>query len=151
MKASWPRYGWLLILLTCAMLGTRSAPAQLTVRIKDLTDIGGWRANKLTGWGLVIGLNGTGGKNPATRQFVMNMLEKGGLRADPLQRLNVRNDTKEKTDNVSVVGVTGELPPFARRGQRFDVVVSTIDDATSLLVRQLILTTLTGVDGEVKS
>jgi len=149
MKASWPRYGWLLILLTCAMLGTRSAPAQLTVRIKDLTDIGGWRANKLTGWGLVIGLNGTGGKNPATRQFVMNMLEKGGLRADPLQRLNVRNDTKEKTDNVSVVGVTGELPPFARRGQRFDVVVSTIDDATSLLGGQLILTPLTGVDGEV--
>lgn len=149
MRRTCRRYGLLLFLLTCAMLGGRAAPAQLKVRVKDLTDIAGWRANKLTGWGLVVGLNGTGGKNPATRQFVMNMLEKAGLRADPLQRLNVRNDTKEKTDNVSVVAVTGELPPFARRGQRFDVVVSTIDDATSLLGGQLILTPLIAVDGEV--
>jgi len=148
MKPPWTNI-LLLILTTCVVSAASAAQPQLGVRIKDLTDIGGWRANKLTGWGLVVGLNGTGGKNPATRQFVMNMLEKAGLRADPEQRLNVRNDTKEKTDNVSIVAVTGELPPFARRGQHFDVVVSTIDDATSLLGGTLILTPLTAVDGEV--
>jgi flagellar P-ring protein FlgI len=135
--------------LVCLLAATPAATAQVEVRIKDITDIEGIRGNKLTGMGLVTGLNGTGGRNPVTRQFATNMLQNFGLRADPAERLRVRTDAQQRTDSLSVVTVTAELPPFARQGSRIDVLVSTFDDATSLQGGQLVLTPLFGVDNEV--
>lgn len=121
----------------------------MEVRVKDITEVEGARINQLTGLGLVTGLNGTGGRSPITRQLALNMVQRFGVRADPLQRANLRNDAKDRTDNLSVVTVTAELPPFARKGARIDVLVSAFDDAKSLQGGQLILTPLFAVDGEV--
>ena len=119
------------------------------VRIKDITNVAGVRTNQLVGMGLVTGLNGTGGKNPETRQFALNMLQRFGLRADPTIRAQLRNDSKLKTNSLSVVVVTAELPAFAKKGSTIDVTVSTFDDATSLQGGQLIMTPLVGVNDEV--
>ncbi len=119
------------------------------VRIRDLTEVEGVRTNQLVGLGLVTGLNGTGGKSPITRQLATNLIQRFGLRVDPEIRARLRNDTSEKTDNLSVVTVTADLPAFARNGQTIDVLVSTFDDAKNLAGGQLIMTTLKGVDGEI--
>lgn len=138
------------LVVGCLLLLLLYQPARAqVVRIKDITKIEGVRTNKLFGTGLVAGLNGTGGKNPTTRQFASNMLQRLGQRADPTLRQLVRNDAKEKTDNLSVVAVQAELPPFAKPGSEIDVVVSTMDDASSLQGGQLIVTPLFGVDGKV--
>ncbi len=119
------------------------------VRIRDLTEVEGVRTNQLVGLGLVTGLNGTGGKSPITRQLAVNLIQRYGLRVDPELRARLRNDTSEKTDNLSVVTVTADLPAFARNGQAIDVLVSTFDDAKNLAGGQLIMTALKAVDGEV--
>ena len=120
------------------------------VRIKDITRVQGYRTNKLIGMGLVAGLQGTGGKNPATRQFALNMLERLGNRADPIQRAAIRLDALDKTDNLSVVAVSAEVDVSRhRQGNRIDVIVSAFDNATSLQGGVLIMTPLKGVDGEV--
>ena len=126
-----------------------AALCQGEVRIKDITSVAGVRSNQLVGMGLVTGLNGTGGKNPETRQFALNMLQRFGLRADPTIRAQLRNDSKLKTDSLSVVVVTANLPAFAKKGSVLDVTVSTFDDASSLQGGQLIMTPLFGVDDEV--
>ena len=102
----------------------------IDVRIKDIANVEGVRLNKLTGMGLVTGLNGTGGRSPITREFAQNMSLNLGQRADPLQRTITRNDAKQRTDNVSVVTVIADLTPFARIGTSLDVTVSAFDDAT---------------------
>ena len=119
------------------------------VRIRDLTEVEGVRTNQLVGLGLVTGLNGTGGKSPITRQLALNLIQRYGLRVDPEIRARLRNDTSEKTDNLSVVTVTADLPAFARNGQTIDVLVSTFDDAKNLAGGQLIMTAMKGVDGEI--
>lgn len=119
------------------------------VRIRDLIEIEGVRNNQLVGLGLVTGLNGTGGKSPITRQLAMNLIQRFGLRVDPETRGRLRTDTTEKTDNMSVVTVTADLPAFARNGQTIDVLVSAFDDAKNLAGGQLIMTSLKAVDGEV--
>ncbi len=119
------------------------------VRIRDITEVEGVRTNQLVGLGLVTGLNGTGGKSPITRQLAMNLIQRFGLRVDPEIRARLRNDTSEKTDNLSVVTVTADLPAFARNGQTIDVLVSTFDDAKNLAGGQLIMTSMKAVDGEV--
>jgi flagellar P-ring protein precursor FlgI len=119
------------------------------VRIKDITEVEGDRINQLTGMGLVTGLNGTGGRSPVTRQFALNLLQRFGQRFDPLLRTNLRNDAKDRTDNLSVVTVTADLPPGRLPGDTIDVIVSSFDDAESLLGGTLIMTPLFGVDGEV--
>jgi flagellar P-ring protein FlgI len=120
------------------------------VRIKDITRLGGTRINKLTGLGLVTGLNGTGSKSPLTRQLALNLIERFDLRADPDQRAAVRLNGLDKTDNLSVVTVTAELDVMqTRAGNMVDVTVSTIDNAKSLQGGILILTPLVGLDGEV--
>ena len=128
-----------------------SAPVLATdeVRIRDLTEVEGVRTNQLVGLGLVTGLNGTGGKSPITRQLAQNLIQRYGLRVDPELRARLRNDTSEKTDNLSVVTVTADLPAFARNGQTIDVLVSTFDDAKNLAGGQLIMTAMKGVDGEI--
>lgn len=133
-----------LLLIQCAALA-----AGTEVRIKDITDVEGDRINQLTGMGLVTGLNGTGGKSPVTRQFALNLLQRFGQRYDPVLRANLRSDAKDRTDNLSVVTVTANLPPGRLPGDTIDVIVSSFDDAKSLLGGTLIMTPLFGVDGEV--
>jgi flagellar P-ring protein FlgI len=111
-------------------------------RIKDLANINGVRTNQLVGYGLVVGLNGTGDKSNTifTNQSLANMLEKMGIRIDP---------TKTKVNNIAAVTVTADLPPFGKVGNKIDAVVSSIGDAKSLGGGILLLTPLKGADGEV--
>jgi flagellar P-ring protein FlgI len=120
-------------------------PASAQVRIKDIADVEGVRANQLVGYGLVVGLNGTGDKLDSavfTRQSLIGMLERLGV--------NTRDqETKLQTKNVAAVMVTAELPAFARSGSRIDVAVSALGDATNLTGGTLMVTPLLGADGEV--
>ncbi len=111
-------------------------------RIKDIAAIKGIRTNQLTGYGLVVGLDGTGDKSGTdfTTQALANMMERMGIHVD-------RNQLKVK--NVAAVIVTADLPPFARIGNRIDVIVSSLGDAKSLSGGTLLLTPLKGVNGRV--
>jgi flagellar P-ring protein precursor FlgI len=121
------------------------APAFATVRIKDIADLEGLRENQLVGYGLVVGLNGTGDKldNAVfTRESLVGMLERLGV--------NTRDQiAKLQTKNVAAVMVTASLPPFARSGSHIDVSVSAIGDATNLSGGTLLVTPLLAADGEV--
>lgn len=113
------------------------------VRIKDIVDFEGVRDNVLVGYGLVVGLNGTGDNltnAPFTQQSLVAMLERLGV--------SVR-DQNLKTNTVAAVMVTASLPPFAKQGARVDVSVSALGDAESLQGGTLIVTPLLGADGEV--
>ncbi len=138
-----------LLLVGCTALHAIGSLSHAQVSIKSLTTLDGVRINQLTGMGLVAGLNGTGGKSPVTRRFAQDMLQNFGLRASPAERLLAPTDTRQRTDNLSVVTVTAELPIFARPGSRIDVIVSAFDEAKSLLGGTLITTPLYGVDGNV--
>ncbi|MGD0819340.1 MAG: flagellar basal body P-ring protein FlgI [Desulfomonilia bacterium] len=116
----------------------------LAVRVKDLVEIQGVRENKLSGYGLVVGLNGTGDKagtgNEYTIYSVTNMLRNMGIKVNA-------NDLKMK--NVAAVIVTSSLPPFAKSSQKIDCTVSSMGDATSIAGGTLISTPLYGPDGKV--
>ena len=112
-------------------------------RIKDIASIEGVRENQLIGYGLVVGLDGTGDtlrNAPFTRQSLEAMLERLGI--------NTRN-TNMRTDNVAAVMVTADLPPFSRQGSRIDVTVGALGDAENLQGGTLLVTPLMGADGEV--
>ncbi len=111
-------------------------------RIKDMASIKGIRTNQLVGYGLVVGLDGTGDKagSAFTIQSMANMLERMGIQV---------NKSQLKVKNVAAVMVTAAMPPFARIGSRIDVVASSIGDAKSLGGGTLLLTPLRGVDGNV--
>lgn len=113
-----------------------------SARIKDLAAIKGIRSNQLTGYGLVVGLNGTGDKDGVsfTKQALANMMEKMNIFIDK-NRLKVKN--------VAAVMVTASIPAFARIGDKMDVVVSSLGDAKSLKGGTLLVTPLKGVDGQV--
>ena len=120
-----------------------AGPAQASSRIKDLASVEGIRENHLVGYGLVVGLDGTGDSlrnAPFTRQSLQAMLERLGV--------NTR-DANLNTDNVAAVMVTGNLPAFGAQGSRMDISVATLGDATSLLGGTLLVTPLMGADGEV--
>ena len=121
-----------------------SAPAMATeARIKDLVEFDGVRGNDLVGYGLVVGLNGTGDglrNSPFTEEALANLLERLGI--------NVTGE-QFRPQNVAAVLVTGVLPPFARAGGRMDVTVSAIGDADSLLGGTLIMTPLNAADGQI--
>ena len=113
------------------------------VRIKDLVEFDGVRGNDLVGYGLVVGLNGTGDglrNSPFTEEIMSNILERLGV--------NVSGE-QFRPKNVAAVLVTAELPPFARAGGRIDVTVSAIGDAKSLLGGTLIMTPLNAADGDI--
>ncbi len=112
------------------------------VRIKDISKIKGIRNNQLLGYGLVVGLQGTGDKvgTGFTVQSLVNMMEQMGIHID-------KNSVMVK--NVAAVIVTAKMPPFARIGNKIDVVISSIGDAKSLVGGTLILTPLRGVNGKV--
>lgn len=138
------------IAILCTCCDARAAEVRGTeVRIKDITDVEGIRPHTLTGMGLVTGLAGTGGKSPITRQFAQNFLQRFGIRADAQERLDIIQNARQKTDNLSVVTVTAELPAFSRRGSRIDVTVSAFDEASSLTGGTLVLTPLVGIDNQV--
>ncbi|MBS3734231.1 MAG: flagellar basal body P-ring protein FlgI [Phycisphaerae bacterium] len=109
-------------------------------RIKDITTIKGARGNPLWGYGVVIGLDGTGDNSTASRQALTNILRREGLVLDP-------DDVS--SDNIASVIVTAELGSFDRRGSRLDVTVSTIGSASSLRGGTLLMTELKGADGQV--
>ncbi|MFZ5443508.1 MAG: flagellar basal body P-ring protein FlgI, partial [Myxococcota bacterium] len=123
-------------LLVAALLAPGSAQA---TRIRDLVDVVGVRQNQLVGYGLVVGLNGTGDSQRAemTPQSIAAMLQRMGVQVD-MEQLRVRN--------VAAVIVTATLPPFAHTGSRIDVTVSSIGDASSLLGGVLLQTPLLGAD-----
>ena len=113
------------------------------IRIKDLVEFDGVRSNDLVGYGLVVGLNGTGDglrNSPFTEDILGNVLERLGV--------NVTGE-QFRPNNVAAVLVTGSLPPFARAGSSLDVTVSAIGDADSLLGGTLIMTPLKAADGEI--
>jgi flagellar P-ring protein precursor FlgI len=112
-------------------------------RIKDIVDIENVRANQLVGYGLVVGLAGTGDRirnSPFTEESMQSMLERLGV--------NIRG-TRMQTQNVAAVSVTATLPPFARAGSQIDVQVSALGDATSLQGGTLIVSSLKGLDGQI--
>jgi len=114
-----------------------------TARIKDIVDIEGVRENQLVGYGLVVGLNGTGdslNNSPFTKQSLQAMLERLGV--------NTRGENM-RTGNVAAVMVTANLPPFSTQGSRIDVSVAALGDADSLQGGTLLVTPLLGADGEV--
>src|ERR1700761_2616458 len=134
----------LITALIMSLLWVAAASAE-EVRIKDIVDVEGVRANQLVGYGLVVGLNNTGDKldNAVfTRESLVGMLERLGV--------NTRDQiTKLETKNVAAVMVTADLPPFARSGNRIDVAVSALGDATNLTGATLLVTPLLAADGEV--
>lgn len=114
-----------------------------TIRIKDLVEFDGVRGNDLVGYGLVVGLNGTGDglrNAPFTEEILANILERLGV--------NVTGE-QFRPKNVAAVFVTSSMPPFARAGSQIDVTVSAIGDADSLLGGTLIMTPLNAADGNI--
>ena len=139
-----------LILILTLMLPTLGSAD----RIKDLTSVAGVRANQLIGYGLVVGLNGTGdgGAVPYTGQSLRSILGRLGVNVDGvLSDFDVAGTQAGSipADNVAAVMVTASLPAFAKPGQNIDVNVSTIGAASSLRGGTLIMTRLRGIDGEV--
>lgn len=133
-----------LVCALCAIFVVLSAmAADAASRIKDIVNVEGVRENQLIGYGLVVGLQGTGdslNNSPFTKQSLQAMLERLGV--------NVR-DANMRTANAAAVMVTAHLPPFATAGSRIDVNVSALGDAKSLQGGQLLVTPLMGADGEV--
>lgn len=125
------------------LLLTAAPVAAEPIRIKDLVEIDGVRGNDLVGYGLVVGLNGTGDglrNAPFTEEIMANLLERLGA--------NVAGE-EFRPRNVAAVFVTASLPAFARAGARIDVTVSAIGDASSLRGGTLVMTPLNGADGEI--
>ena len=105
-------------------------------RIKDLASIGGVRNNQLVGYGLVVGLNGTGDKTAFTGQTLRSMLLEMGI--------TIPAGVNPKSKNIAAVSVHADLPPFAKPGQTIDITVSSLGDAKSLRGGSLIMTPLQG-------
>jgi len=132
--------GWL-ALAALAMLTAHSASAE---RVRDLASVAGVRDNQLVGYGLVVGLSGTGDQTvqtPFTVQSIINMLTQFGIRIPPGTNLQLKN--------IAAVTVQADLPAFAKPGQRLDVTVSSIGNAKSLRGGSLVMAPLRGADGQV--
>ena len=129
----------MLALVVLLALGTPPADA---ARLKDMASVKGVRSNQIIGYGLVVGLRGTGDKAGArfTTQSLRSLLSKMGIALDP---------NAIRVANVAAVMVTADLPPFARTGTEIDAVVSSIGDAQSLEGGMLLMTPLLGNDGEI--
>ncbi|MEH6526339.1 MAG: flagellar basal body P-ring protein FlgI [Sneathiella sp.] len=130
-------------IMAMALLVWTVETAQTASRVKDIAEFEGIRDNILVGYGLVVGLNGTGdslSNSPFTEQSLESMLERLGV--------NTSGETLN-TDNVAAVIVTATLPPFQRQGTKIDIVVSSLGDAEDLTGGMLIVTPLLAADGEV--
>ncbi len=136
------RWAAIVAWLIACLLPLGSAPAWAD-RIKDLASVQGIRNNQLVGYGLVVGLDGTGDQTtqtPFTTQSIINMLAQLGTTLPTTQSLQLKN--------VAAVMVTATLPPFARTGQQIDVTVSSMGNAKSLRGGTLLMTPLKGADGQ---
>lgn len=132
-----------LLMALSVLIATVGMAQSNTIRIKDLVEFDGVRGNDLIGYGLVVGLNGTGDgirNAPFTEDIMSNILERLGV--------NITGE-QFRPKNVAAVFVTATLPPFARSGSRIDVTVSAVGDAKSLLGGTLIMTPLNAADGEI--
>ncbi len=121
-----------------------STPIVYAEHVKDLASVAGVRSNQLVGYGLVVGLNGTGDQTsqaPFTIQSIRNMLTQFGV--------SIPANVNPQLKNVAAVTVTAELPPFTKSGQTIDITVSSIGNAASLRGGNLLMTPLRGIDGEV--
>ncbi|MGB0204122.1 MAG: flagellar basal body P-ring protein FlgI [Neptuniibacter sp.] len=127
----------LLISITCLLLSV-SVEAS---RLKDMVSISGVRSNQLVGYGLVVGLDGTGDKTSFTSQTFRNMLNNFGVAIPPT--------TNPQSKNIAAVAIHAELPAFAKPGQAIDITVSAIGDAKSLRGGSLLMSPLKGADGQV--
>ncbi len=130
-------------ILACCLLPLLSGNAWAD-RIKDLASVQGVRNNQLVGYGLVVGLDGTGDQTtqtPFTTQSIINMLAQLGTTLPTAQSLQLKN--------VAAVMVTANLPPFARVGQQIDITVSSMGNAKSLRGGTLVMTPLKGADGQI--
>lgn len=138
-----PRLAGVLAAMVLGML-VLAAPDARAVRLKDLASVQGVRSNPLVGYGLVVGLDGTGDQTtqtPFTVQSLSAMLQQMGVTIPPGTTMQVKN--------VAAVMVTAQLPPFAQPGQPLDVAVSSLGNAKSLRGGTLITTPLKGADGEI--
>jgi len=131
-----------MVILIIAVFFSFGNSFAVKTRLKDMARLKSVRGNQLIGYGIVVGLNGTGDKDQTkfTNQSLANALSKMGMEVNP---------TAIKVKNVAAVMVVAELPPFARNGDKIDVIVSSIGDAKSLQGGTLILTPLKGPDGVV--
>lgn len=133
-----------LLALAALLLAAGAAQAE---RLKDIASIQGVRTNQLIGYGLVVGLSGSGDQTtqtPFTLQTFNNMLAQFGIKVPA----NVGN---VQLKNVAAVSVHADLPPFAKPGQPIDVTVSSIGNAKSLRGGSLLMTPLKGIDGPTRS
>jgi flagellar P-ring protein precursor FlgI len=125
-----------------------AVPAFAQVRIKDITELEGARSNQLLGYGLVVGLDGTGSRSAATQQAAVELLHKLNVGSTIFSQTPA--DNVFQSTSISQVIVTAEIGPYARKGgSRLDVTVSVMDDAKSLQGGTLLRTPLYGADGEV--
>ncbi|WP_207062408.1 flagellar basal body P-ring protein FlgI [Motiliproteus sp. SC1-56] len=122
------------------VLGLLAGTAQAE-RLKDIASVAGVRTNQLVGYGLVVGLSGTGDGGSFTSQTFKNMLAQFGVTLPP--------GISPQSDNIAAVAIHAELPPFAKPGQTLDITVSSIGDASSLRGGSLLLAPLKGADGNV--
>ena len=132
---------WLLAGMLLILMQFSDARAE---RIKDLASVAGVRTNQLVGYGLVVGLDGTGDQTtqaPFTTQSLISMLERLGVSIPPGTNLQLKN--------IAAVAVHADLPPFAKPGQGIDVTVSSIANAKSLRGGTLLITPLKGLDGQI--
>ena len=138
---------WVSALVMSLVVNTAQAD-----RVKDLTNVGGVRGNQLVGYGLVVGLAGTGdGKDPTfTGQSLKAILESLGVTTNPYDDYDLQQSRGRpiQVDNVAAVMVTATLPPFAKPGQVVDVNVAALGTATSLRGGNLVMTELRGIDGQ---
>ncbi len=137
-------FGTFLSIVLIVLSSTVSVAADRTRKLLDLVDIQGVRSNQLIGYGLVVGLDGSGDKTRQTQftsQSLKNMLRQLGVQ--------LPSNVDPKLKNVAAVSVTATLPPFTRPGQSIDVTVSSIGDAVSLKGGVLLQTQLKGADGNV--
>ncbi len=129
------------VLLAALLLLVAAPSADVSAeRIKDIANFEGVRTNQVIGYGLVVGLDGSGDKGNATMKTIANMLQRMGMTVNP-------NDIKAK--NTAAVMVTATLPPFPKPGARTDALVSTLGDAKTIQGGTLLLTPLKGPDGKV--
>lgn len=135
---------WITMLAIASALALVLVSAAQAARVKEVASVQGVRPNQLTGYGLVVGLDGTGDQSsqaPFTAQSIIAMLQQMGV--------SLPSGTSMQLRNVAAVMVTAELPPFAQPGQRIDVNVSSVANAKSLRGGMLIATPLKGADGQV--
>ncbi len=125
------------VILTLPMV----LPTAHAERIKDISSIAGVRSNQLIGYGLVVGLDGSGDKAPFTTQTFRNMMAEFGI--------TIPNGVDPKLKNVAAVSITAEMPAFAKPGQRLDITVSSLGNAKSLRGGSLLFAPLKGADGQV--